>query len=72
MDELFEAYVGTLCTIFIDEAQLLNDDQFEFLRILSDTKLFQFVLVNERGEMLRTCQSGALSRSTTLGVFGRG
>ena len=44
MDELFEAYVGTLCTIFIDEAQLLNDDQFEFLRILSDTKLFQFVL----------------------------
>lgn len=50
MDELFEAYVGTLCTIFIDEAQLLNDDQFEFLRILSDTKLFQFVLAMHKDE----------------------
>jgi len=38
------------CTIFIDEAQLLNDEQFEFLRILSDTKLFQFVLAMHKDE----------------------
>lgn len=50
MDELFEAYVGTLHTIFIDEAQLLNDDQFEFIRVLSDTKLFQFVLAMHKDE----------------------
>ena len=50
LDELFEAYVGMQCTIFIDEAQLLNNDQFEFIRILSDTKLFQFVLAMHKDE----------------------
>lgn len=50
LEELFEAYVGTLCTIFIDEAQLLNNDQFEFIRVLSDTKLFQFVLAMHKAE----------------------
>lgn len=50
LDDLFEAYVGTLCTIFIDEAQLLNNDQFEFIRVLSDTKLFQFVLAMHKDE----------------------
>lgn len=49
-DDLFEAYVGTLCTIFIDEAQLLNNDQFEFIRVLSDSKLFQFVLSMHKEE----------------------
>lgn len=42
--------MGTLCTIFIDEAQLLNNDQFEFIRVLSDTKLFQFVLAMHKAE----------------------
>jgi replication-associated recombination protein RarA len=31
-------------TIFIDEAQLLTEDQIELIRILSDQKIFQFVL----------------------------
>lgn len=43
-DELLVAYKGTNHTIFIDEAQLLNEEQFELIRILSDTKVFQFVL----------------------------
>jgi len=50
IDELFEAFVGIFCTIFIDEAQLLNTNQFEFIRILSDTKLFQFVLAMHKDE----------------------
>lgn len=43
-DELLKAYEGTNHAIFIDEAQLLNEEQFELIRILSDTKVFQFVL----------------------------
>ena len=30
--------------IFIDEAQILTDEQLELIRILSDTKIFKFVL----------------------------
>jgi type II secretory pathway predicted ATPase ExeA len=37
-------------TIFIDEAQLLNDTQIEFLRTLSDTKAFQIVLAMHKDE----------------------
>lgn len=50
LNELLEAYAGTLCTIFIDEAQLLNNDQFEVIRLLSDTKLFQCVLAMHKAE----------------------
>jgi type II secretory pathway predicted ATPase ExeA len=50
LEELFEAYVGMKCTIFIDEAQLLNDAQFELIRILGDLKLFQFVLAMHKDE----------------------
>lgn len=56
LETLFEAYVGTLCTLFIDEAQLLSDEQFEFIRILSDTKLFQFVLALHKDEGFRLLQ----------------
>lgn len=35
---------------FIDEAQLLNEEQFELIRILSDTKVFQFVLSMHKEE----------------------
>lgn len=52
MDELFEIYVGSFCTILIDEAQLLSNEQVEFIRILSDTKLFQFVLAMHKEEGL--------------------
>lgn len=50
LEELFEAYVGSPCTVFIDEAQLLNDDQFEFIRVLGDLKLFQFILAMHKHE----------------------
>lgn len=49
-DELLKAYLGTNHTIFIDEAQLLNEEQFELIRILSDTKVFQFVLSMHKEE----------------------
>ena len=37
-------------TIFIDEAQLLTEDQIELIRILSDQKIFQFVLSMHKKE----------------------
>ncbi len=37
-------------TIFIDEAQLLTEDQIELIRILSDQKIFQFVLAMHEKE----------------------
>ncbi len=37
-------------TIFIDEAQLLSLDQMELIRILSDQKIFQFVLAMHKDE----------------------
>jgi len=37
-------------TIFIDEAQLLGEEQVEFLRTLSDTKAFQIVLTMHKDE----------------------
>ncbi len=37
-------------TIFIDEAQLLTEDQVEMIRILSDQKIFQFVLAMHQKE----------------------
>lgn len=49
-DDLLQAYENCTHTIFIDEAQLLNEEQFEFIRILSDTKVFQFVLAMHKEE----------------------
>jgi len=37
-------------TIFIDEAQLLTEEQVELIRILSDQKIFQFVLAMHKKE----------------------
>jgi len=42
--QLLNLYKDKKYTIFIDEAQLLDDEQIEFIRVLSDTKIFQFVL----------------------------
>lgn len=47
---IVEAYKEQNHTIFIDEAQLLNEEQFELIRILSDTKVFQFVLSMHKEE----------------------
>ncbi len=49
-DELIKEYKNTINTIFIDEAQLLNEEQFELIRILSDTKVLQFVLSMHKEE----------------------
>ncbi len=51
-DKIVEEYKDTKHTIFIDEAQLLNEEQFELIRILSDTKVLQFVLSMHREEGL--------------------
>ncbi len=45
-----ELYQGIRHTIFIDEAQLLNERQIELIRILSDTKVFNFVLAMHERE----------------------
>lgn len=53
-DNLLKEYKDITHTIFIDEAQLLNEEQFELIRIMSDTKVFQFVLSmhKEEGEII--------------------
>jgi type II secretory pathway predicted ATPase ExeA len=47
---ILEAYKDKKHTIFLDEAQLLNEEQFELIRILSDTKVFQFILSMHKQE----------------------
>lgn len=49
-EKLLNAYKDSKHTIFIDEAQLLNEEQFELIRILGDTKVFQFVLSMHKEE----------------------
>lgn len=49
-ESIVDAYKEQKHTIFIDEAQLLNEEQFELIRILSDTKVFQFVLSMHKEE----------------------
>ncbi len=49
-DMLLDLYKEDKHTIFIDEAQLLNMEQLELIRILSDTKVFQFVLSMHKEE----------------------
>jgi replication-associated recombination protein RarA len=53
-EQLLLEYKDDNHTIFIDEAQLLNEEQFELIRILGDTKIFQFVLSmhKEEGEVI--------------------
>lgn len=50
---LIETYSGVPHVIFIDEAQLLNQTQLEMIRILSDTKAFQFVISMHKTEGLQ-------------------
>lgn len=49
-ETLVQEYKDTSHTIFIDEAQLLNEEQLELIRILSDTKVLQFVLCMHKEE----------------------
>ena len=43
-DNLISTYQDTKHTIFIDNAQFLNEEQYEFIRIMNNTEIFQFVL----------------------------
>ena len=49
---LIETYSGVSHVIFIDEAQLLNQTHMEMLRVLSDTKAFQFVIAMHKMECI--------------------
>ncbi|MDD3463342.1 MAG: ATP-binding protein [Sulfurospirillaceae bacterium] len=70
-DELLKAYQGTNHTIFIDEAQLLNEEQFELIRILSDTKVFQFVLSMHKEESAVILQKKQFkSRTKVIVTYG--
>lgn len=48
--ELKKHYKNLEYTVFIDEAQLLTEYQLEFLRVLSDMKIFQLVLAMHKKE----------------------
>ena len=48
--KLKEHYTNLEYTVFIDEAQLLTEKQLEFLRVLSDMKMFQLVLAMHQKE----------------------
>ena len=50
ISRLKRAFGGLEYTVFIDEAQLLTEDQVELIRILSDQKIFQFVLAMHKKE----------------------
>ena len=56
-EKTIQLYQNIENAIFIDEAQILTDEQLELIRILSDTKLFKFVLsmhYKERRKILKS------------------
>ncbi len=65
---LLKHYKDTNHTIFMDEAQLLNEEQFELIRILSDTKIFQFVLAMHKEEGLAILQKKHFKSRTKVVV----
>ncbi len=50
ISHLKKNFHGLEYTVFIDEAQLLSEEQVELIRILSDQKIFQFVLAMHKKE----------------------
>jgi Cdc6-like AAA superfamily ATPase len=50
VSELKKSFKNLEYTVFIDEAQLLSVEQLELIRILSDLKIFQFVLAMHKKE----------------------
>lgn len=65
-DDLLDAYRGVEHTIFIDEAQLLNESQFELIRIMSDTKIFNFVIAMHKEEGLYILEKKHLKTRTKI------
>ncbi len=68
-EEIVKEYKDTNHTIFLDEAQLLNDEQFELVRILSDTKVFQFVLSMHKEEGLAILEKKHFKSRTKVIVY---
>lgn len=66
LEELLEAYVGMRCTIFIDEAHLLNETQWELIYLLGDLNVFQFVLTSHKEEGMQLLQNQAIKRKAKL------
>jgi len=50
LSSLQQHYKNLEYTVFVDEAQLLTENQLEFLRVLSDMKMFQLVLAMHKKE----------------------
>ncbi len=68
-EEIVKEYKNINHTIFLDEAQLLNDEQMELIRILSDTKVFQFVLAMHKEEGLAILQKKHFKSRTKVIVY---
>ncbi len=68
-EEIAKEYKDINHTIFLDEAQLLNDEQMELIRILSDTKVFQFVLAMHKEEGLAILQKKHFKSRTKVIVY---
>jgi dephospho-CoA kinase len=56
-------------TIFIDESQLLSEEQIELIRILSDLKIFQFVLAMHQQDGDKILQKDHFKSRTTRRVL---
>lgn len=54
--------------IFIDEAQLLTEEQLEMIRILSDTKVFRFVLSMHHKERKKVLKSEYFKNRTHINI----
>ncbi len=54
--------------VFIDEAQLMTDEQFEMVRILSDTKVFRFVLALHKKDKKRILKSDYFKSRNHLNI----
>ena len=67
-NRLLKLYEKSPYTVFIDEAQLLNEEQLELIRILSDTKVFQFVLSMHKEEGEEILQKKHFKSRTKLVV----
>ncbi len=54
--------------VFIDEAQLMTDEQFEMVRILSDTKIFRFVLSLHKKDKKRILKNDYFKSRSHLNI----
>jgi len=67
--QLKKHYKNLDYTVFIDEAQLLTEKQLEFLRILSDMKMFQLVLAMHKKEGQYVLEKPHFKSRTTKTIY---